>query len=157
MLNLGLPDNADLWWQGYRGMRLRDIIPKVNLMLKFNKTKPDILVVHIRGNDISRRPILALIREYNFKTLQLGRASTYFSRTFGADKLHITRKEITVSSKYSCQTLVKPYELLFVKMSMPVEPHSYDYLSILIISFRTIIKGTSASFVCYLKYSQELR
>jgi len=65
-------------------------------MLKINKTKPDIFVIHIRGNDISRRPILALIREYNFKTLRLGRASAYFSRTFGADKLHITQKEITV-------------------------------------------------------------
>jgi len=98
-----------------------------------------------------------MIREYNFKTLRLYRASTYFSRLFGADRLHITRKEIIVLSKYTRQTLVKPYELLFFKLPMPVELHSYDYLSILIISFRTIIKGTSASFVCYLKSCQELR
>jgi len=79
-----LPDNADLWWQGYRGMRLSDIIPKVNLMVKVNKTKPDILIVHIGGNDIGRRPILDLMREYNFKTLRVFRASTYYSRTFSA-------------------------------------------------------------------------
>jgi len=29
MVNLGLPVNAHVWWQGYCGMKLKELLPKV--------------------------------------------------------------------------------------------------------------------------------
>ena len=45
-------------------VRLNDLIPKVKLVLTVNTTKPDILIVHVGGNDTGRRPILDLMRVY---------------------------------------------------------------------------------------------
>ena len=87
-------------------MRLRDIIPKVNLLLKINKIKPDILVVDIGGNGIGRRPILDLMREYNFLVFVHQHIT---QKHLAPDGLHITRKEITFLSTHTRQTLVKPY------------------------------------------------
>ena len=64
MVNLCLPVNAHVWWQGYGGMKLNGRIPKIKLLLAINKTKPDIVIVHVGGNDIGRRPILDVMREY---------------------------------------------------------------------------------------------
>jgi len=64
MVHLGLPANAHVWWQGYGGMKLNGLIPKIKLLMAVNKTKPDIIIVHVGGNDIGRRPILDVMREY---------------------------------------------------------------------------------------------
>jgi len=45
-------------------MKLNGRIPKIKLLLAINKTKPDIVIVHVGGNDIGRRPILDVMREY---------------------------------------------------------------------------------------------
>ena len=89
------------------------------------------------------------MREYNSKTWRVFVHQHITQEHLAPDGLHITRKDITFSSTHTRQTLVKPYELLFFKLPMPVELHPYDYFEyFLIISSRPIIKGTSASFVC---------
>jgi len=49
-------------------MKLNGLIPKIKLLLAINKTKPEISIVHVGGNDIGCRPILDVMREYK-KTL----------------------------------------------------------------------------------------
>jgi len=63
-LRLGLPGNVDVWWQGYSGMRLLDLILKIQLLLNIRGNRPGIIIVHVGGNDIGRLPINELVRDY---------------------------------------------------------------------------------------------
>lgn len=56
-LNLGLK-NADIWWQGYSGLSLLDLMSKLK-SLKFVGDMPDIILLHCGGNDLGR---LSLVR-----------------------------------------------------------------------------------------------
>jgi len=67
-MRLGLTGNVDVWWQGYSGMRLLDLIPKIQLLLNIKGNRPNIIIVHVGGNDIGRLPINELMRDY-LKTL----------------------------------------------------------------------------------------
>jgi len=45
-----------IWWQGYSGIILWQLRPKVEIMCKY-ENPPAILIVHCAGNDIGRRPV----------------------------------------------------------------------------------------------------
>lgn len=59
-LQLGL-ENLDIWWQGYSGMNLRDVVPKLRTLKEIGD-KPDIILLHCGGNSLGRTP-LKIIRE----------------------------------------------------------------------------------------------
>ena len=54
-VTLGL-DWAELWWQGYSGMALLDIIPKLKA-LKQVGDEPAVILLHCGGNDFGRIPV----------------------------------------------------------------------------------------------------
>ena len=57
--NLNLP-NASVWWQGYGGMKLHDLIPKLKSLQKY-EDKPNIIIIHCGANNIGHIPIKRLL------------------------------------------------------------------------------------------------
>jgi lysophospholipase L1-like esterase len=55
--NLGL--TARIWWQGYSGLSLRRTKDKLTTLLKL-ESPPDIIVLHIGGNDLGNAPVKSL-------------------------------------------------------------------------------------------------
>ncbi|XP_052006773.1 uncharacterized protein LOC127660519 isoform X12 [Xyrauchen texanus] len=52
-MQLGMhPDSVRIWWKGVQGMKWEQLLPLL-LQLKDNWPKPDVLIVHLGGNDIS--------------------------------------------------------------------------------------------------------
>ncbi|KAK6179793.1 hypothetical protein SNE40_005884 [Patella caerulea] len=52
-LNLGLDRlNMNIWWQGYSGLKFKDLEQKLAFLLTIESTPPDILVIHCGGNDL---------------------------------------------------------------------------------------------------------
>jgi hypothetical protein len=45
-----------IWWQGYSGMKLHDVKPKLWTMSSFEEA-PDIIVLHCGGNDLGQHSI----------------------------------------------------------------------------------------------------
>ena len=45
-----------IWWQGYSGMKLCDVKPKLQTMFSFEEA-PDIIVLHCGGNDLGQHSI----------------------------------------------------------------------------------------------------
>lgn len=56
---LNLP-NASVWWQGYGGMKLHDLIPKLKSLQKY-EDKPNIIIIHCGANNIGHIPIKRLL------------------------------------------------------------------------------------------------
>ena len=54
-LDLGLAD-LSLWWQGYSGLNLPEVIPKLKLLKQIGETQ-DVIVLHCGGNNIGRTPL----------------------------------------------------------------------------------------------------
>lgn len=51
-INLGLDHiGVRLWWLGKSGMRLKDLLNRIKLMLRYEEP-PNYLVIHIGGNDL---------------------------------------------------------------------------------------------------------
>lgn len=51
-LNLGLDRlNVNIWWQGYGGMRISQVMPRLCTMLSY-ADPPSILILHVSGNNI---------------------------------------------------------------------------------------------------------
>lgn len=52
--NLSIP-NANIWWQGYSGMNLLDLVPKLKYLkgLKL-QSPPHIIVVHCGANNVGK-------------------------------------------------------------------------------------------------------
>jgi lysophospholipase L1-like esterase len=69
-LNLNLHDTS-IWWQGYGGMNLLDLVPKLKTLKKVNYESPDFLVVHCGANDIGRTPLLSLIKLLQSTVLEI--------------------------------------------------------------------------------------
>lgn len=52
-VQLGMhPDSVRIWWKGIQGMTWQQLIPLL-LQHKDNWPKPDVLIIHLGGNDIS--------------------------------------------------------------------------------------------------------
>ncbi|XP_052428926.1 uncharacterized protein si:dkeyp-121d4.3 [Carassius gibelio] len=52
-VQLGMhPDSVRIWWKGVQGMMWQQLVPLL-LQLKDNWPKPDVLIIHLGGNDIS--------------------------------------------------------------------------------------------------------
>ncbi|XP_051946477.1 uncharacterized protein LOC127618202 isoform X2 [Xyrauchen texanus] len=52
-MQLGMhPDSVRIWWKGVQGMKWEQLLPLL-LQLKDNWPKPDMLIIHLGGNDIS--------------------------------------------------------------------------------------------------------
>uniref|UniRef100_A0A9J8CZD9 Si:dkeyp-121d4.3 n=1 Tax=Cyprinus carpio carpio TaxID=630221 RepID=A0A9J8CZD9_CYPCA len=52
-VQLGMhPDSVRIWWKGMQGMTWQQLVPLL-LQLKDNWPKPDVLIIHLGGNDIS--------------------------------------------------------------------------------------------------------
>ncbi|XP_051506980.1 uncharacterized protein LOC127413691 isoform X2 [Myxocyprinus asiaticus] len=52
-MQLGMhPDSVRIWWKGVQGMKWEQLLPLL-LQLKDNWPKPDVLIIHLGGNDIS--------------------------------------------------------------------------------------------------------
>ncbi|XP_043111782.1 uncharacterized protein LOC122356787 [Puntigrus tetrazona] len=52
-VQLGMhPDSIRIWWKGVQGMAWQQLVPLL-LQLKDNWPKPDVLIFHLGGNDIS--------------------------------------------------------------------------------------------------------
>lgn len=57
-INLGI-EGVDIWWQGYGGLSLNDVIRKLGT-LKAIGEEPDFILLHCGGNDLGRTPIKKL-------------------------------------------------------------------------------------------------
>ncbi|KAI2657555.1 Cold shock domain-containing protein E1 [Labeo rohita] len=52
-VQLGMhPDSVRIWWKGVQGMTWQQLVPVLH-QLKDNWPKPDVLIIHLGGNDIS--------------------------------------------------------------------------------------------------------
>ncbi|XP_073690348.1 uncharacterized protein [Garra rufa] len=52
-VQLGMhPDSVRIWWKGVQGMTWQQLVPLLH-QLKDNWPKPDVLIIHLGGNDIS--------------------------------------------------------------------------------------------------------
>jgi hypothetical protein len=66
-----------IWWQGYSGMKLRNLKPNLRTISSFEEA-PDIIVLHCGGNDLGQHSIGDL-RELAKSQLQY--AATLFPTT----------------------------------------------------------------------------
>ena len=57
-LDLGLADFS-LWWQGYSGLNLLEVIPKLKLLKRIGEN-PDVIMLHCGGNNIGRTPLKSI-------------------------------------------------------------------------------------------------
>lgn len=46
---------ADVWWQGYGGLGLAELLKKINILVKVGDT-PSFIILHCGGNDIGKIP-----------------------------------------------------------------------------------------------------
>lgn len=61
--SLGLK-NVDLWWQGYGGLRLRDVRQKLDTLEKvWDGPQPQYILLHCGANDIGAIPVRKILRE----------------------------------------------------------------------------------------------
>lgn len=51
-LNLNL-DNISIWWQGYSGMKLQDLAPKLTTLLRY-ENPPAFLIIHCGANNVGQ-------------------------------------------------------------------------------------------------------
>ena len=59
-ISLGLgPYGASVWWQGQSGMRCHHLLQKLQLLLSI-EDPPQILILHVGGNDINQVPSVVL-------------------------------------------------------------------------------------------------
>ena len=55
-MNLGFSKQlVNLWWQGKGGLTLREVVPRLRLLLQY-EAAPNYLVLHVGGNDIGQYP-----------------------------------------------------------------------------------------------------
>lgn len=57
-------------WLGKRGMKWSDVMPEFNRFARLDRP-PDVLVLHVGGNDLGVRPFRELIRDVKFDLLRL--------------------------------------------------------------------------------------
>lgn len=70
-VNLSFPfDNFHLWWYALRGMRLNDMRQTL-YSLYASWPPPQIVIIHISGNDIGNRHTLDIISQLKFDFIQL--------------------------------------------------------------------------------------
>ena len=59
-LNLNLHDTS-IWWQGYSGMKLQDLVPKLRSLLRY-EDPPTYLIIHCGANNVGQTPIERLVQ-----------------------------------------------------------------------------------------------
>ena len=59
-LDLSLP-NASIWWQGYGGMKLLDLVPKLRILLRY-EDPPRYLIIHCGANNVGQTSTERLIQ-----------------------------------------------------------------------------------------------
>lgn len=68
-MNLDLP-NTYLWWQGYGGMKIYDLVPKLRELQRY-QDKPDYLVIHCGANNVGQVPLKRLLELLEDKLSQI--------------------------------------------------------------------------------------
>lgn len=63
-------EEALVWWLGKRGMRWAGVLPEFHRFIRLDRP-PDVLVLHVGGNNLGVRPFQELIRDIKFDMLCL--------------------------------------------------------------------------------------
>ena len=85
-LDLGLTD-FNLWWQGYGGMNLLEVIPKLKLLKKLGGEEPDVILLHCGGNNIGRNPLKSIRWLINQIISFIG--INFHAKSFGPQFCHV--------------------------------------------------------------------